>query len=256
MKNFHLRWQQTKQGSIGYAWFEAMHTRLDLVVCGTEQGIAKQAFEEVYDRVKSLERASNRFDPDSEISHINSINTGNEIILSNDLFHLLQIAQAAFTNTQGLFDITIQTPPSIARGADKFILNTARQSIKVLEQGLQFDFGGLAKGYAVDIVRQILNEHKFENYLISFGNSSIAAKGNQPGKSGWHISLQNNSECFELNNQCLSISGNEYHPQGHIIDPGTGSKMIADKPFAVKTISAVEGEILSTVGFMTFSKKK
>jgi thiamine biosynthesis lipoprotein len=250
MQNFQLRWQQTKQGSIGYAWFEAMHTRLDLVVFGTEEQTLKKVLEEVYDRVRNLEKICNRFDPESEVSQINNINTGNEIILSNDLFHLLQIAQTAFINTAGLFDISIQTPAPIPRGADKFVLNTEKQTIIVHEQGLQFDFGGLAKGYAVDIIREIFNESGFENYLISFGNSSIAARGNQPGKSGWHVSLQNGSECFELHNECLSISGNDYHPGGHIIDPKTGEKKLAVKPFAVKTGNAVEGEVLSTVGFM------
>jgi hypothetical protein len=67
--------------------------------------------------------------------------------------------------------------------------------------------------------------------------------------------LQNGSECFELHNECLSISGNDYHPGGHIIDPETGEKKLADKPFAIKTCNAVEGEVFSTVGFITFSKK-
>jgi FAD:protein FMN transferase len=251
MHDFHFRWQQSTQGTIGYAWFEAMHTRLDLVVCGTAEPFLKQVFQEVYDRVKSIEHCCNRFDLRSEVSQLNKTEAGKEFILSRDLFNLLNYAQTAFTNTSGLFDITIQTPAPIPRGADKFILNTEKQSVIVLEKGLQFDFGGLAKGYAVDIIRQIFNEHGFENYLISFGNSSIAAKGNQPGKSGWHISLQQGTESFELHNECLSISGNDYHPGGHIIDPESGEKKLSNKSFAVKTVNAVEGEVLSTVGFMS-----
>lgn len=250
MHKFQQRWQQTTQGSIGYAWFEAMHTRLDLVVCNVEQNTANQAFQAVYDRVGSMEQSCNRFDPHSEVSKLNNTDVRREITLSHDLFNLFQIAQTAFINTTGLFDITIQTPAPIPRGADNFILNTEKQSVIVLEKGLQFDFGGLAKGYAVDIIRKIFNEHGFENYLISFGNSSIAAKGNQPGKSGWHVSLQNGTESFELHNECLSISGNDYHPGGHIIDTKTREKKLASKSFAVKTGNAVDGEVLSTVGFM------
>ncbi len=250
MHKFHRRWQHTTQGSIGYAWFEAMHTRLDLVVCSVEEHEAQKVFQLVYDRVRCIDQICNRFDSNSEVSKLNGKDANKEIILSNDLFNLLQFAQTAFTNTAGQFDITIQTPAPIPRGADKYMLNTEKQSVIVHEQGLQFDFGGLAKGYAVDIIREIFNEHGFENYLISFGNSSMAAKGNQPGKSGWHVSLQHGTESFKLHNECLSISGNDYHPHGHIIDPKSGEKRHANKSFAVKTGNAVEGEVLSTVGFM------
>ena len=315
----HFRFQPAAVPPVGYAWFGAMHTRLDLVMVGPGEAIQREITQQVYDRVKMLDGQLNRFSAGSEVANVNAKAALEDVHISNDLYYLLEYAQQAFEKTGGLFDITIQSrkqkegtgslfekhssteacaasypgrkqsciPPAQGILSDNkmplnpraIVLQRDPLRVRFLHPQLQIDLGGLAKGYAVDQIRQLLEDARVEHYLISFGNSSIAAKGDQPGKKptvdalksapdlselqspeskyaglssrvGWKIALQNGSAAYQLIDECLTVSGNDTQPGGHIIDPRTG-KLVQATSVAVKTNTAIEGEALSTTQFIT-----
>lgn len=57
-------------------------------------------------------------------------------------------------------------------------------------QGTQFDFGGIAKGYAGDSVVAILKKEGVANALIDLGGN-IVAMGGKPDGSPWSIGIRN-----------------------------------------------------------------
>lgn len=289
----HFRFQPTAVPPVGYAWFGAMHTRMDIVLVGPGEELQRELTQQVYDRVMMLDGLLNRFAAGSEVAHVNAKAALEDVHISKDLYFLLEYAQQAFVKTGGLFDITIQSVqdtsiPTGRRASDNrnsqtnptdlsrfpplnphaIVLPRDPLRVRFLHPQLQIDLGGLAKGYAVDQIRNILDGAQVEHYLISFGNSSIAAKGDQPGKKpvvdalksapentglssrhGWKIALQNGSASYQLVDECLTVSGNDTQPGGHIIDPRSG-KLVHSQSVAVKTNTAIEGEVLSTTHFI------
>lgn len=291
----HFRFQSTAVLPVGYAWFGAMHTRMDIVLVGPGEELQRELTQQVYDRVKLLDGLLNRFSAGSEVAYVNAKAAREDVHISKDLFYLLEYAQQAFVKTGGLFDITIQSeredtatgitgsrtsgnrnsqtnPKDSSRfpplNPQAIVLTRDPLRVRFLHPLLQIDLGGLAKGYAVDQIRNILDGAQVEHYLISFGNSSIAAKGDQPGKKpdddalksdpentglssrvGWKIALQNGSASYQLIDECLTVSGNDTQPGGHIIDPRSG-KRVHSQSVAVKTNTAIEGEVLSTTHFI------
>jgi thiamine biosynthesis lipoprotein len=282
---------------MGYAWFSAMHTRLDLVMVGPGEVLQRELLRQIHARVMELDGLLNRFSDGSEVAGVNAKAGLEEVTISPDLFELLSYALQACEQTNGLFDITIQSHKQSGNIPDRRIHTNSKLPlnpraiqlqhnplrVRFLHPHLQIDLGGLAKGYAVDEVRKLLDTAQVEHYLISFGTSSIAAKGDRPGiqsagdiqnsriemqesehpplspdattsnrgfRTGWNIALQNGSASYQLIDECLTVSGNDSQPGGHIIDPRTG-ELVKSTLVAVKTKTAIEGEVLSTVRFIS-----
>ena len=56
-----------------------------------------------------------------------------------------------------------------------------------LRRGCILDFGGIAKGYALEKVRNILQEAGVENALLNFGGSSVLGMGHHPLGPCWEV---------------------------------------------------------------------
>ena len=98
---------------------------------------------------------------------------------------------------------------------------------------LQLDFGGIAKGYAVGLTANYLEQQGFEHYLINAGGDLITS-GNKLGEP-WSIGVQNPFDpgaiaSIDLTGKlALFTSGNyvRFYRKGdkivhHIIDPRSG----------------------------------
>lgn len=95
------------------------------------------------------------------------------------------------------------------------------------------DFGGIAKGYAVDIAIDILQNHGINNAIINAGGD-IRSIGNKPDKP-WRVAIQSPKDWSMLaeiqakNSEAIFTSGNyqrykEFDGKryAHIINPRTG----------------------------------
>ena len=98
---------------------------------------------------------------------------------------------------------------------------------------LWLDFGGIAKGYAIDRAIKILSKHHINNAIINAGGDlrSIGSKGQTP----WRIAIQSPTDWSMLaelvinGDESVFTSGNyqrykEFDGQrySHIINPNTG----------------------------------
>ena len=94
---------------------------------------------------------------------------------------------------------------------------------KVLTEGLQFDLGGIGKGYAAEKVAEILREWSLGQALVLAGASSVLSVSVPEGMSGWPMKLRNPENPnkvlarFELKEGAVSGSGRQKGQ--HIIDP-------------------------------------
>ena len=116
------------------------------------------------------------------------------------------------------------------------------------------DLGGIAKGYALDFVKNYLDENNLKKYLVNAGNSSILL-GKKDSTDGYfnvgikdlknaYLKLKN---CFVSTSsksvQGVTIDGVTY---SHIINPVTGSAINLNDAVIVVSDKGYLGDALST----------
>lgn len=159
-------------------------------------------------RLQALNRRWSRFDPDSEVSQLNR-SGGRPLVVSPDTFTLIATAIDAWHRTGGRFDPTvggclvaagydrsfeaITQPPSdrppippapTPTGID---LHDYAGSVTV-PAGVSLDLGGLAKGYAADLVAAELLEAGAAGCCVNIGGD-LRVAGTPPRAEGWRVSL-------------------------------------------------------------------
>ena len=208
--------------------------------------------------------------------------SGEFVEVSPDVYKILEIAQIFSELTDGAFDVTVGAAIELW-GFDKknfrvptddelanvknFVgykhLHLRDGKVYLDKRGVKIKLGGVAKGYGVDLVREIFVAHGINDGLIDFGTSTIFAVGKK--KIGVKNPRVENelSAVVELKNSALSTSGDyekffvaNGHHYGHIFDPKTCSP-IEWKNFSVTVM--VDGsvkncgtvaDILSTTAFV------
>ncbi|MCX4263457.1 MAG: FAD:protein FMN transferase [Muribaculaceae bacterium] len=220
-----------------YAWFEAMHTRVDMLLRKKNQAPSSllDTAEAVRALLFRLEKAGNRFDPDSEISRLVDMPPGIAVKLSDDLYDMLRLAVHYYTVTEGLFDITVNTPGHTPQTMTEMELSETERSCTLHQRGMVLDLSGFIKGYALDRIKPLLEAHGICDTLISMGNSSIMALGDVPGP---------------VKNGVLTTSGNNTALRQHIINPSTGRHVAGQGMAQVRTASGAEGEVMAKVNFI------
>jgi thiamine biosynthesis lipoprotein len=121
---------------------------------------------------------------------------------------------------------------------------------------MELDFGGIAKGYALDRMLPLLERHGIESALLNFGQSSSWAVGAPAGSAGWRLLVREPKGRFAglitLRDQALSVSGSQGQwveiggrRYGHIIDPRSGEPLIRARQAVVVSQRAALAEALS-----------
>lgn len=154
-------------------------------------------------------------------------------------------------------DYPLLTPPPTDQQIQMLLKNPlfidtiafAQQSISSNNPHVWFDFGGIAKGYAVDQAIDILAKHGIDNAIVNAGGDlrSVGSKDAQP----WRIAIQSPTdwslvaELFITGDEAVFTSGNyqrykEFDGQrySHIISPQTGQPV---NEVVSATVVAVDG---------------
>ena len=124
------------------------------------------------------------------------------------------------------------------------------ERIQVFETSLALDLGGLGKGFALDEISQLYQEHGIANVFLDSGGSTFLAMGSESAEAeGWPATIGPYG-VIALKNQALSASGFEVQGQ-HIIDPRTGMPVETDRQRTwVQTDSAALADALSTAALV------
>ena len=222
-----------------------MGTRFDILFIIEK----KKASEDLWDKVQfeliRLDKLFNRFDIGSEVSQINASAYLSPFIVSSEMWNILLSCKKYHQKTNGLFDITLSN-------FNRILFDNNNNSIKFADKDLQIDFGGYAKGYAIEKVKDILIENNIQNSFINFGNSSILALGKHPYGDCWSIGIENPYQKgeilgeFKLKEESLSTSGNMPSNPKHIVNPFTGNLNEEKKVVSIITKNSIDAEVLST----------
>lgn len=238
--------QSDTQQTIFYAWFEAMHTRIDIALCNLPEVVSKAICEKMQTEIIRIAKFSNRFDPESEITLVNCNAAHRAVKITGEFYEIIEDCIFCYEKTEGLFDITVQSCNGYRDGIYNIELGSEEKTVFFKHQDIQIDLCGYIKGYALDKVKAILLENKCADALVSIGNSSVLALGNHPNGKGWKVNLPGEGKgSITLFNECLTSSGNT-PGHYHIIDPVKRETISSAKIMSVVTESGVVGEVLST----------
>ena len=266
--------------------FRAMGTRIRLWL-DADPSTAPRALAEGEALFRDVEQALSRFNPNSELCHLND-RAGSWVTVSRTLWEVLHAALDYAEETGGLFDPTIlntlksagynRSFSTIGRGGQAEAQPLSQPSAHWqdiqrdpskhrvwLPPGLGLDFGGIAKGYTAQWAAQLLG--LWGPSLVEAGGDVVA--GDPPsGLEGWPVAIASprvdESEPTTtvanlfVANGAVATSGIDHRqwlvngkPAHHIIDPRTGEPAVTDAlTVSVLAPSGTEAEVWAKVGLI------
>lgn len=156
-----------------YSWYEAMHTRIDLIICNKTKEESILITQLIEKEIQRIEKVSNRFDETSELFKLNQTAHIKPVSVSDELYSILSDCCDLHVQTCQCFDITIQSVPQLTNRMGKLIMDDIQKTVYFTRKGISLDLCGYIKGYALDCIRKILETNHISDALINLGNSSI-----------------------------------------------------------------------------------
>jgi thiamine biosynthesis lipoprotein len=205
---------------------EAMHTTFSLRLIGHDRELLAGIAREGFDLLDGLEAKLSRFVDGSDVFRINRMQAGETLYLSEPCHQCLLLSMQACALTGGLFDITLGTRiehrKSGANGplpplAGRLIIHPDVPAITCEAPGREIDLGGIGKGFALDLIKELLLDWGASGALLAAGASTLLATGPQ----SWPVELAGGlaTRHLALTNQALSASGTDMQGN-HIVHPG------------------------------------
>ena len=256
--------------------FNAMDTYATITAYGKK---AESALSAAQKRFLELEKMWSVTDEASDIYAANH-SGGGAVTVSDETAALLDFTLQMSTKTGGALDPTIY-PVLTAWGftteqyripseeeIDALLENVGYENVSLegktiqLEEGMMIDLGAVGKGYAGDIISDLLRKNGITSALLNLGGN-VQTIGTKPDGSKWRIGLQDpngegtigvmeasdvaviTSGCYER--YFIGSDGKKY---GHIIDPKTGHPV--DNGMLSVTIIAEEGRLCDSLSTSLF----
>jgi FAD:protein FMN transferase len=200
---------------------EAMNTVFEVYAAYGDERYAAQAAQAAFAVVDRLEGELSRFRPNSDVSRVNQLAAGESVRVGASTLECLVIARHLYDLTEGTFDISIGTGlPTLALHADEFL-------VRATTDGVRLDLGGIGKGYAVDLMAELLEEWGIERALVHGGFSSVLALEAPAGTDGWPLTLSGpgppSRVLCRLSMRQTAMSASGVRKADHIVDPRTGA---------------------------------
>ncbi len=199
---------------------EAMATVYELYIVSADSGYASQAARAAFDLIDRLENELSRFIPNSDISRVSQLAAGEETQIGAAALECLVIARHMFELTGGRFDVSIGT------GLLSLEIDAEASIVRATRGGVRVDLGGIGKGYAVDLIGELLDEWELGEALVHGGFSSVLALEGPSGAAGWPLTLSDPNRpsrvLTRLNVHQAALGASGIRKKDHIVDPRTG----------------------------------
>lgn len=264
------------KGREAKASFFAMDTYISLTLYGKD---GEKAVLEAQEKMTELEGLWSATHKESIVYALNH-SGGAPVILDDETKELLRFAVSMARETEGALEPTIY-PVLLSWGfttgenripdreeIQDLLKYVGYDNIRIhgkealLPSGTQLDFGAVAKGYAGDMLVELLRERGITSGLLDLGGN-IQAIGSKPDGSSWRIGLRDPFGdgylgVIEASDLAVVTSGNyerffvgeDGNVYGHIIDPVTGCP--ADSGLASVTVIAKEGKVCDALSTALF----
>ncbi len=225
------------------------------------------------------------YQPNSELSRLNAQPAGRAFSASSELLHVLRGGQQVARLSGGAFDMTVAplviawgfgpgtaaTGPAIPTAAQlldgsrrlghaAFELDASRGTALKHREGMALDLGGIAQGYGVDRVAQVLHEAGVENFMVEVSGEVRTAGLNHLGQA-WRIGIEEPDAMPQRARLVLPVSGQSVATSGdyrnffevrgrrysHTIDPASGEPIA----HGLASVSVVAGSCMQADALAT-----
>ena len=239
-----------------------------------------------FEAVDMLENRISSWKKDSFTSLLNRTAWERPIHVPGDVMELINLSQKYHERSQGVFDVTVGPLIDFWRaseakgvfpqsrevkqvlekvGLQHVVIDRSAQTVFFTRKGMRLDFGGIAKGLALDRMAVVLAENGVTTARLSTGTSTILAMGAPPGDAGWTVDIRSpyNTDhnahiaTVTIRNESLSTSSDAVRYMSvdgtrysHILDPRTGMPAIGMASVTVIAPTGVESDALSTAFFV------
>ncbi|MDD3519934.1 MAG: FAD:protein FMN transferase [Actinomycetota bacterium] len=257
---------------------EKMGTFVNIIIYGSEDN-NEEIIESSFQKIDELNKVASNYDSESSVSVLNR-----DGIIKNapaELIEIINIAKDYNIKTEGAFDITVNPilelwSEGLWKESDEIQRQKVNEAMELMDSGqiridgntitlgkkdMSVTLGGIAKGYIVDEVIDLIKSQGIDSALVNAGGD-ISILGAKPGGLPWSISLENPDNTseqiveFSLIDKSIATSGNYYRyfdPEKeahHIIDPRTGFSSNECISVTIISENATIADILATSVFV------
>ncbi len=258
----------------------AMGTYVQVLALHRSRAVAEEAIGRAFEEMERLIRCLSRFDSGSSLSELNQ--AGYLRGAPPELAYLIEQSLTYNTLSRKAFDISVgplidlfrsrrtadgwsrPTRPEIREalelvGSDKINLNG--RAISFARSGMGITLDGIAKGFIVDRMAEVLSSHRLRDFLVN-GGGDIRASGRKEGKRPWTVAVQDPAkngafpDVIELRDAAVATSGSyeiyfdserAFH---HILSSETGRSPSGLASVSVVAPSAAAADALATGVFV------
>jgi thiamine biosynthesis lipoprotein len=268
----------TSTGEDFLCQFQAMATPCEIRIETPDRTLAARAAQAAMAVARRIEDKFSRYRDESVIGRINRA-AGQTLEVDRETARLLDFAAQCFEISDGLFDITsgvlrrawkfdgsANLPlPSQVEALHKLVgwkKVTWRKPYLTLPEGMEIDFGGLAKEYAVDRALAEARMVADAPMLVNFGGD-LAVSGPRANGQHWHVAIasverEDAMAAMDLGQGGLATSGDARRyllkdgvRYSHILDPRTGWPVTgAPRSVTVAAASCVEAGLTATLAML------
>jgi len=236
-----------------------MGTQYSIKVTGLPAGLDLDQFQtEVDRRLEQINGRMSTYQPDSELSRFNRHQDDSWFEVSDETALVVAAALEISRKTDGVFDITVgplvnlwnfgpdprpdeiptEEQIALARsqvGYQRVEVRTSPPALKKTHPDVYVDLSAIAKGYAVDVVAELLTGRGVNAFMVEIGGE-VRTRGAKPDGQPWRIGIEKPVSLTRAVHQivvlpdcALATSGdyrNYFERDGrrysHEIDPRTG----------------------------------
>ena len=241
---------------------------------------AERAAFAAFDRIAELDHKLSDYKTGSELMRACRRAAQEPVVVSSDLFTVLDRAQHFSRLSNGAFDVTVKPLLRLWRRAHQtgefpaardlsdarkkvgyrnLLLDPMTGSMRFQEMGMELDLGSIGKGYAADEALKTLANHGVNRALID-GGGDVRLGEPPPQREGWTIAVEGWEKVASLagkrlllHDAAIATSGNRHQfldigttRYSHILDPATGLGMKDSRTVTVIAPDATTADAMAT----------
>lgn len=257
-----------------------MGNRFEFTVLAKDEQQGQKAIDLAIKEVMRIEDLLSTFKDTSETNQINKNAGVSPVKVSRETIELIERSNKISEVTQGAFDITYGSldkslwnfdvnmaalpDPVLALKSvhlinyKNVIVNKEESTVMLRNPGMRIGFGGIGKGYAADMARNVLQKEGIKSGIVNAAGDLITW-GQQFNEKPWTIGIADPDKkthpfsALNISDMAIATSGNyekfaliNGKKYSHTIDPKTGMPVHGIKSVSIICPSAELADALAT----------
>ncbi len=257
-----------------------MGNRFQLSAVGDNEDWANECIDAGITEIQRIEKLLTTYNEESETALINRYAGIKPVVISEETFNIIERSIRISNITQGAIDITYGsvdkrlwnfdtnlsslpdkiTAKKMARliNYKNIILDKGKSSVMLKEKGMRIGFGGIGKGYAAEMAKQVMKKKGVKSGIVN-ASGDMTTWGMQPNGQPWTIGIVDPNakdkifSYMNITDMAVATSGNyeKYilvngQKYSHTINPRTGLPIRGIKSVTIISHNAEIADAMAT----------